>query len=232
MRILVVEDEQDLNNVICNKLRASGYSVDSCLNGEDALDYIRVGSYDGVLMDIMLPKINGFEVVKMIRAEGDRTPVLFLTARDTVEDIVHGLDIGGNDYLIKPFSFEELLARIRAAVRHTRTPEGAAAVANSGVFTAGELTIDYDKHRVYIAGRDANLTQNEYKLVALLGLHAGKVLTYDYLIKELWGPSARSDNQILRVNMANIRRKIEKNPAQPAYIFTESGVGYRMVEGD
>ena len=101
MRILVVEDEQDLNNVICNKLRASGYSVDSCLNGEDALDYIRVGRYDGVLMDIMLPKINGFEVVKMIRAEGDRTPVLFLTARDTVEDIVHGLDIGGNDYLIK-----------------------------------------------------------------------------------------------------------------------------------
>ena len=106
------------------------------------------------------------------------------------------------------------------------------AVANSGVFTAGDLTIDYGKHRVYIAGRDAGLTQNEYKLVALLGLHAGKVLTYDYLIKELWGPSARSDNQILRVNMANIRRKIEKNPAQPAYIFTESGVGYRMVEGD
>ena len=118
MRILVVEDEQDLNNVICNKLRASGYSVDSCLNGEDALDYIRVGRYDGVLMDIMLPKINGFEVVKMIRAEGDRTPVLFLTARDTVEDIVHGLDIGGNDYLIKPFSFEELLARIRVITRN------------------------------------------------------------------------------------------------------------------
>ena len=122
--------------------------------------------------------------------------------------------------------------RIRAAIRHTRTPDGAAAVANSGVFTAGDLTIDYGKHRVYIAGRDAGLTQNEYKLVALLGLHAGKVLTYDYLIKELWGPSARSDNQILRVNMANIRRKIEKNPAQPAYIFTESGVGYRMIEGD
>ena len=141
------------------------------------------------------------------------------------------LDAGADDYLTKPFGTEELLARIRAAVRHTRTPDGATSVANSGVFTAGDLTIDYAKHHVYIAGRDANLTQNEYKLVALLGLHAGKVLTYDYLIKELWGPSARSDNQILRVNMANIRRKIEKNPAQPAYIFTESGVGYRMVEG-
>ena len=105
-------------------------------------------------------------------------------------------------------------------------------MANTGVFTAGPLTIDYGKHRVFVGGVDANLTQNEYKLVALLGLHAGKVLTYDYLIKELWGPSARSDNQILRVNMANIRRKIEKNPAQPAYIFTEAGVGYRMIEGD
>ena len=105
-------------------------------------------------------------------------------------------------------------------------------MANTGIFKAGELTIDYAKHRVFIAGQDANLTQNEYKLVALLGLHAGKVLTYDYLIKELWGPSARSDNQILRVNMANIRRKIEQNPAQPVYIFTEVGIGYRMIEGD
>ena len=122
--------------------------------------------------------------------------------------------------------------RIRAAIRHTRTPDGAAAVANSGVFTAGDLTIDYGKHRVYISGRDAGLTQNEYKLVALLGLHAGKVLTYDYLIKELWGPSARSDNQILRVNMANIRRKIEENPAEPKYLFTEVGVGYRLAEGE
>ena len=143
-----------------------------------------------------------------------------------------GLDLGADDYLQKPFGTIELLARIRTAIRHTRTTLSNTQIAQSGKFVTGDLTIDYDKHRVYIAGRDANLTQNEYKLVALLGLHAGKVLTYDYLIKELWGPSARSDNQILRVNMANIRRKIEKNPAQPAYIFTESGVGYRMVEGD
>ena len=134
--------------------------------------------------------------------------------------------------LTKPSGTGELLARIRAAIRHTRTPIGSEAVANTGIFKAGDLTIDYAKHRVFIAGQDANLTQNEYKLVALLGLHAGKVLTYDYLIKELWGPSARSDNQILRVNMANIRRKIEQNPAQPVYIFTEVGIGYRMIEGD
>ena len=125
-----------------------------------------------------------------------------------------------------------LLARIRAAVRHTRTPIGSESVANTGIFKAGDLTIDYAKHRVFVAGRDAMLTQNEYKLVSLLGLHAGKVLTYDYLIRELWGPSAKSDNQILRVNMANIRRKIEKNPASPEYIFTEIGVGYRMLENE
>ena len=123
----------------------------------------------------------------------------------------------------------EILRKVR---RWSKAPIGSEAVANTGIFKAGELTIDYAKHRVFIAGQDANLTQNEYKLVALLGLHAGKVLTYDYLIKELWGPSARSDNQILRVNMANIRRKIEQNPAQPVYIFTEVGIGYRMIEGD
>ena len=120
----------------------------------------------------------------------------------------------------------------RTVKKYIIFPASSDALANTGLFRAGELTIDYGKRRVFIAGRDAGLTQNEYKLVALLGLHAGKVLTYDYLIRELWGPSARSDNQILRVNMANIRRKIEQNPAQPVYIFTEVGIGYRMIEGD
>ena len=159
-------------------------------------------------------------------------PVIVVSARSHESDKVAALDAGADDYLTKPFGTEELLARIRTAIRHTRTPAGSDMVANSGVFRAGKLTIDYDKRRVFLDGRDAGLTQNEYKLVALLGLHAGKVLTYDFLIRELWGPGARSDNQILRVNMANIRRKIEQNPAQPAYIFTEIGVGYRMIEAD
>ena len=232
MRILIAEDEVGIAKALKLVLEKNRFAVDMVHNGLDALEYMLSVSYDAVVLDIMMPGLDGLEVLKRAREKGVGTPVLFLTAKAEVEDRIAGLDAGADDYLTKPFGTEELLARIRVAVRHTRTPEGAAAVANSGVFTAGELTIDYDKHRVYIAGRDANLTQNEYKLVALLGLHAGKVLTYDYLIKELWGPSARSDNQILRVNMANIRRKIEKNPAQPAYIFTESGVGYRMVEGD
>lgn len=136
------------------------------------------------------------------------------------------------DYITKPFGTSELLARLRTAIRHTRTTSGNASIAKENRFIARGLVIDYDKYRVYIDGRDAGLTQNEFKLVALLGRYAGRVLTYDYLIREIWGPNKAYDNQILRVNMANIRRKIEKNPAEPEYIFTEVGVGYRMIEGD
>ena len=230
-KVLLVEDERTIRSFMQAILTANGYDV--LMAGTGAMADTMIASHcpDIIILDLGLPDMDGMTILRNVR-KWSKVPILVVSARSHERDKVEALDAGADDYLTKPFGTEELLARIRVAVRHTRTPEGAAAVANSGVFTAGELTIDYDKHRVYIAGRDANLTQNEYKLVALLGLHAGKVLTYDYLIKELWGPSARSDNQILRVNMANIRRKIEKNPAQPAYIFTESGVGYRMVEGD
>ena len=125
-----------------------------------------------------------------------------------------------------------MLARIRAAIRHTRTTLSDPRIALSGKFTAGDLTIDYDKHQVLLNGENARLTVNENKIVALLGKYAGKVLTYDFIIRELWGPKAKVDNQILRGNMANIRRKIETDPSHPEYLFTEVGVGYRMREGD
>jgi len=126
----------------------------------------------------------------------------------------------------------ELLARIRMALRHTQTMSQNEQIARTGCFHSGGLTIDYNKYRVYVAGVDANLTQGEYKIVALLGKNAGRVLTYDFIMKQLWGPCSTGDNKILRVNMANIRRKIEKTPAQPKYIFTEIGVGYRMTDAD
>ena len=216
-KVLLIEDERTIRRFMQAILTANGYDV--LMAGTGAMADTMISSHcpDIIILDLGLPDMDGMTILRNVR-KWSKVPILVVSARSHERD--------------KPFGTEELLARIRAAVRHTRTPDGATSVANSGVFTAGDLTIDYAKHHVYIAGRDANLTQNEYKLVALLGLHAGKVLTYDYLIKELWGPSARSDNQILRVNMANIRRKIEKNPAQPAYIFTESGVGYRMVEGN
>ena len=209
-KILVIEDEQTIRNFMQAVLTANDYDVLLARTGAMGESMIASHCPDVIILDLGLPDVDGMEILRKVEA----------------------LDAGADDYLTKPFGTGELLARIRAAIRHTRTPIGSEAVANTGIFKAGDLTIDYAKHRVFIAGQDANLTQNEYKLVALLGLHAGKVLTYDYLIKELWGPSARSDNQILRVNMANIRRKIEQNPAQPVYIFTEVGIGYRMIEGD
>ena len=213
-KILVIEDEQTISNFIGAILTANGYDVLVARTGMMAESMISSHCPDIIILDLGLPDMDGMTILKNVRS-WSKVPIIVVSARCHEKDKVAALDAGADDYLTKPFGTEELLARIRAAVRHTRTPLGNDTVANTGIFQTGDLTIDYAKHRVYVAGVDAKLTQNEYKLVSLLGLHAGKVLTYDYLIRELWGPSARTDNQILRVNMANIRRKIEKNPAQP-----------------
>ena len=186
-KVLLVEDERTIRSFMQAILTANGYDV--LMAGTGAMANTMIASHcpDIIILDLGLPDMDGMTILRNVR-KWSKVPILVVSARSHERDKVEALDAGADDYLTKPFGTEELLARIRAAVRHTRTPEGAAAVANSGVFTAGELTIDYDKHRVYIAGRDANLTQNEYKLVALLGLHAGKVLTYDYLIKGALGP--------------------------------------------
>ena len=220
-KILIIEDEQIIRNFMHAILSAKGYDVLLARSGAMADTMIASHCPDLIILDLGLPDTDGMNILTKVR-EWSKVPVIVVSARSHESDKVAALDAGADDYLTKPFGTEELLARIRTAIRHTRTPAGSDMVANSGVFRAGKLTIDYDKRRVFLDGRDAGLTQNEYKLVALLGLHAGKVLTYDFLIRD----------QILRVNMANIRRKIEQNPAQPAYIFTEIGVGYRMIEAD
>ncbi len=228
--ILVAEDESAIREGLCALLESEGYTVRAAVDGEDALRLFGECRPDLVLLDVMMPGEDGFSLGGDLIAQG--VPVLFVTAKTAVCDRVRGLRMGAQDYILKPFEPAELLARVRVALRHTRSGPGSGAIANTGKFTAGELTIDYDKHQVLIAGENCRLTQNEYKIVALLGKCAGKVLTYDFIMKELWGPQSRGNNQILRVNMANIRRKIEKNPAEPQYIFTEVGVGYRMIEGD
>ena len=230
-KILIIEDEPTIANFMRAILEARDYEVMIVQSGAMASTLIASHCPDLIILDLGLPDMDGMQLLKAVR-QWSKVPVVVVSARSHERDKVAALDAGADDYLTKPFGTEALLARIRTALRHTRTLTANDHLANTGKFQTGVLLVDYDKHRVYVAGVDAKLTQNEYKLVALLGLHAGKVLTYDYLIKELWGPSARSDNQILRVNMANIRRKIEKNPAQPEYIFTETGIGYRMVEGD
>ena len=160
----------------------------------------------------------------MVRHAGDRC------FRTHEKDKVEALDLGADDYLAKPFGTSELLARIRTALRHYRSDSSQGVAGISGIFETGGLRIDYDKHRAYIDNNDAMLTQNEFRIVSMLSRYAGKVITYDAIMKEIWGPNVKNDNKILRVNMANIRRKIEHNPAEPEYIFTEAGVGYRMQE--
>lgn len=186
---------------------------------------------DVVILDLGLPDMDGMTILKNVR-QWSSMPVLVVSARTHEKDKVAALDAGADDYITKPFGTSELLARVRTAIRHARATVLTAEGMQTGQFRAGDLLIDYDKHRVYVGDRDVNLTQNEYKIVSLLGKYAGKVLTYDFIIKEIWGPNMQNDNRILRVNMANIRRKMENNPAQPQYIFTEVGVGYRIVDGD
>ncbi|MBQ3532455.1 MAG: response regulator transcription factor [Oscillospiraceae bacterium] len=228
-KILIVEDEQSIANLISTILSTNGYDTILVRSAEEALTMISSHCPDLVVLDLGLPDMDGIEVIRSVR-KWSSLPIVVVSARQQEQDKVVALDCGADDYLVKPFGSSELLARIRTAIRHTRTALGNDQLAQTGKFTTGDLTIDYDKHQVLLRGENAKLTVNEYKIVALLGKYAGKVLTYDFIIRELWGPKARSDNQILRVNMANIRRKIEANPGQPEYIFTEVGVGYRMRE--
>ena len=226
-KILVVDDEKSISGYIKAVLVSNGYDVIVCASGSEAMSMISSHCPDLIVLDLGLPDIDGMNIIASVR-QWTQLPIIVVSARTHEQDKVSALDLGADDYLTKPFGSAELLARVRVALRHTHT--GSSAV--GGVFTTGELTVDFNKHQVLIAGENACLTQNEFRIVSLLARNAGKVLTYDFIMKELWGPQVKGSNQILRVNMANIRRKIEKNPAKPEYIFTEVGVGYRMAEGD
>ena len=230
-KILVVEDEKSISRFISTILDNNGYEAVQARTGAEAQSMISSHCPDLVILDLGLPDMDGLEILRGLRGWSS-LPVVVVSARDHERDKVAALDLGADDYLTKPFGTEELLARVRTAIRHTRTTSGNSEIARQGTYTVGELTIDYNKHQVLVRGENVKLTLSEFRIVALLGKYAGKVLTYDFIIKELWGPRAGDDNQILRVNMANIRRKVEKNPAEPEYLFTEVGVGYRLAEGD
>lgn len=228
--ILIVEDENRISSFMNTILSVNNYHVITATTGKEALALVTSYCPDAMLLDLGLPDMDGIQLIKTIR-EWSQIPIIVVSARDHERDKVEALDLGADDYVSKPFGTSELLARIRTALRHAQTRLDHN-MAPNGCFVCQGLTIDYDKRHIYVDGIDVHLTQIEYKIVALLSKYAGRVLTYDYIIKTLWGPHAKYDNQILRVNMANIRRKIEKNPAEPQYIFTEVGVGYRMIEGN
>ena len=229
-KVLVVEDDKNIRSFLQAILEANNYEAILTQTGAEAYSLITSQCPDVILLDLGLPDMDGMKILETVRG-WSAMPIIVVSARDREKDKVEALDKGADDYITKPFGTAELVARIRAAIRHSRGV-GMTRVTQKITFCEGRLVIDFDTHRVYIDGEDAGLTQNEFKLVSLLGKYSGKVLTYDFMMKEIWGPNMQTDNRILRVNMANIRRKIEQNPAQPKFIFTEIGVGYRIVEAD
>ncbi len=225
--VLIIEDEASISAFISAILSANQYRTLTAASGREALALVSSHAPDVVLLDLGLPDMDGADVLRVIRAQ-TTTPVIIVSARGLERDKVAALDLGADDYIVKPFGTAELLARIRTALRHSPKSMGSEPQGLTSK-TIGELCIDYQKRLVTLRGETLHLTPNEYKLLALLSVNAGKVLTHDALIREVWG-LYENENHALRVNMANLRRKIEENPGSPRYILTEMGVGYRMAE--
>ena len=230
-KILIIEDDTGIVTFLRTTLVSEGYDVIVAASGGSALEIVSSHCPDCILLDLGLPDMDGNQIIARVR-QWTTTPIIVISARSVEEDKVQALDLGADDYVVKPFGTNELLARIRAALRHRRTASESDEIALKGSYHVGDMMIDYRKHRVCVGGENVHLTPNEFRIVALLGMHAGQVLTYKAILRELWGPSASADNKILRVHMASIRRKIEPNPNEPRYIFTEVGVGYRIADSD
>lgn len=218
MRILVVEDEKDLNRVISKRLESEGYSVDRCFDGEEALDFIDVGEFDAIIMDIMMPRINGIEVLKQMRSRNNTTPVLLLTARDGIGDRVNGLDAGADDYLIKPFAFEELLARIRVMTRK-------ASGNSTNVFSAADLTMDLNSHTVVRGDVNINLSAKEFEILEYLLRNKGIVLSREKIESHVWDFDYSGGTNVVDVYIRYLRKKIDDN-FEPKLIHTVRGCGY------
>ena len=224
MRILVVEDEKDLNNIITKHLKKNNFSVDSVFNGEEALEYLEYGTYDLIVLDIMLPKLNGYEVVKKLRENKNETAVLMLTARDSIDDKIKGLDLGADDYLIKPFDFGELLARIRALVRRKYDN-------TSNTMEIDDLCIDIAKKTVVRAGKNIELTGKEYEVLEYLIQNKGHVLSRDKIRDSVWDYGYEGESNIIDVLIKNIRKKIDVGNSKPL-IHTKRGLGYVLKEDE
>ena len=228
--ILLIEDEENIRSFISTALKNTNYKITTAKGGNDGLHLSASLCPDLILLDLGLPDMDGMEVIRKLRSWSS-IPVIVISARTNEHEKARALDLGADDYITKPFGTVELLARIRTSLRHSRQMQDMAST-EPAPYHYKDLTIHFENHVVTLSEENIHLTQIEYKLLTLLAKNSGKVLTYTYLMEKIWGPYTDSNNQILRVNMANIRRKIEKNPAAPEYVFTEIGIGYRMAEGD
>ncbi|WP_071123944.1 response regulator transcription factor [Leptotrichia massiliensis] len=222
MKILLAEDEVDLNNVVTRYLKKNGYSVDSVLDGEEALDYLEYGEYDLVILDIMMPKVDGFEVIKKLRNKGNHTSILMLTARDNADDKVKGLDLGADDYIVKPFDFNELLARIRAVVRRKYGN-------SSNKLVIGDLILDTSEKSVTRAGKQIELTGKEYEVLEYLMQSKNRILSREQIKEHVWDFDYEGDSNIIDVLIKNIRKKIDIEDGKQI-IYTKRGLGYVIKE--
>ncbi len=220
MYILIAEDDEDLNEIIVKKLRAEGFIVDNCFDGEEAVERLEYADYDVAVMDIMMPKTDGITALSRLREIGNNTPVIFLTARDAVSDRVKGLNLGANDYVVKPFSFDELIARIMAV---TRTASGN----TSSRLKLSDLTLDMDSHVVVRGDREVNLTGKEYALLEYLLLNKNSILSREKILSHVWGYDYEGGDNIVDVYMNYIRKKIDGEYAEKL-IHTVRGIGYTM----
>ena len=227
--VLVVEDEHAISNFICRALSANDYKPIPATSGKEGLSLFFSHSPDLVLLDLGLPDMDGLEVLHQLSTLPNEVPVIIISARDRESEKVKALDMGADDYVVKPFGVSELLARIRTTLRRADRLKLSQGIQRD-VYQVKDLTVDIAKHQVIQNGELIHFTQNEFKILELLAIHAGKVLTYDFILEHVWGPYGGNSNQILRVNMANIRRKLGENPSDPKYIYTELGIGYRMLE--
>ncbi len=223
MRILVVEDSRDMNRLIVKTLARAGYAVDGCFNGEEALDHLPGADYDAIILDVMMPKMDGHEFLRRIRADGSDTPVLFLTARDSVADRVAGLDLGADDYLVKPFDFDELLARIRVL---TRSRGGK----KQNRLTLADLTLDIDSHEVRRGGEPIDLLPKEYTILEYLMRHAGEIVSRERLENQIWNYEKSGSSNNIDGYMSRLRKKLD-TAGETKLLHTVRGFGWVLKDG-
>ena len=224
MRLLIVEDEVNLLNILKKRLENAHYSVDACENGTEAWDYIRMTPYDGIVLDIMLPGKDGISILKDMRKMGNHTPVLLLTAKDSISDRVNGLDSGADDYLVKPFAFEELLARIRVMLRkHTEVkPE-------EEVLSIGDLSMDLKTHKIFRGGNEIKLSSKEFAVLEYLLRNQGKVLSRDQIEQHVWNYDYMGGSNMVDVYIRYLRKKVDETQ-EKKLIHTVRGAGYVLRE--
>jgi two-component system, OmpR family, KDP operon response regulator KdpE len=224
-RILIIDDEHQIRRMLTTALSAYGYALAEASSGKEGLSQVLIFHPDLVILDLGLPDMDGMDVIKSLR-EWSQVPVIVLSVREREGDKINALDVGADDYLTKPFSMGELLARIRVAIRRSASTEDAP------VLNFLSLSIDLARRVVLLDGHELKLTPTEYEILKYLALHSGRVVTHGQLLRAVWGPNYQEETHYLRVYIGQLRRKIESDPSRPRYIITEPGVGYRFISGD